>query len=210
MYLAWTIADYLSRCSADSPTPGGGSVSALAAALGITMGEMAANFTVKREKFKDVEPQVKEVLAALERTQEKVVRSIDEDSVAYEKLSGAYKLPRGTDEEKAARKSRIQEALKGAMAVPVEVVRSCVAVLVELDRLVELANPNLISDVGVSAVLAEAALRGAKLNVEINLAYLEDPDLVATTRQEVEDNARQAKELADSVLARVEKRMGKD
>jgi len=174
------------------------------------MGEMAANFTVQREKFKDVEPQVKEILAALEKTQEKMLHSIDEDSVAYEQLSATYKLPRATEEEKAARKSQIQQALKGAMAVPLEVVRSCLAVLVELDRLVELANPNLISDVGVSAVLAEAALRGAKLNVEINLAYLEEPELVASSRQEVEQSARQAKELADSVLGRVEKRIRRD
>lgn len=210
MYLESTIADYLSRCSADRPTPGGGSVSALAAALGITMGEMAANFTVKREKFKEVEPRVKEVLAALESEQEKVLRAIDEDSVAYEKLSRAYKLPRTTDEEKAARKAEIQQALKGALAVPLHLVRSCVAVLKELDRLVDVANPNLISDVGVSAVLVEAALRGAKLNVEINLAYLEDPELVASTRQEVEDNARQAGALAIAITTRVEKQIRKD
>ncbi len=204
MFLDSPIADYLSACASDSPTPGGGSVSALAAALGITMGEMAANFTVGREKFREMEPEVRAILEVLRSEGKKVARLVEEDSLAYQELSAAYKLPRITGEEKAARTKKIQQALVSAMAVPLDIVRSCLVVLKGLPRLAELANPNLISDVGVSAVLVEAALRGAKLNVEINLAYLKDRELVTNTRAQVEDDAQEASKLAAEVMVKVE------
>jgi len=197
VFINGTIRDYVDRASSDAPTPGGGSVSALAGALGVSMGCMAANFTVGRKKFRKVEVQVREILGRLDAARERLLDLTEEDSRAYGTYEEARALPRKTDVQKQTRAAAIQRAMRGAMAVPLEVVRVARAVLDDLVGLADVANPYLISDVGVSAILAEAALRGAKLNVEINLAYLKDEALVAETRRELaEARAGSAEALA--------------
>ena len=108
---------------------------------------------------------------------------MDEDTKAYASVSAAYAMPKETAEQAAARSAAIQKALVVAMDAPLRVVRTCREALTPVARLAEIANPNLISDVGVAAILAEAALRAAKLNVEINLQSLEDKALASATRR---------------------------
>ncbi len=110
-YIDDSIRKYVTDASAGSPTPGGGSVSALAGALGLTMGCMAANFTVGKKKYRDVEPLVKEQLATVEACREELLRLTDDDTKAYAEVSKAYGMPKETDEEKKARSAAIQEAL---------------------------------------------------------------------------------------------------
>ncbi len=208
MYRTGTIENYLADASAKLPAPGGGSVSALAGALGAAMAAMAANFTVGRKKFRDVEPEVAALLEELTAGVAELLELMDRDVEAYSSVSAAYGLPRDTPEHKKARAAAIQEALRVALATPLACLRRCHQLISLLDRLVEVANPNLISDVGVAAILLEAALRGARLNVEINLAWLKDPAFVETTNDEIKQAAFQARELAASVLDRVYKTMG--
>ncbi|HUU43804.1 MAG TPA: cyclodeaminase/cyclohydrolase family protein [Planctomycetota bacterium] len=208
MYRDGSIAKYLDDASAGIPAPGGGSVSAFAGALAVTMGRMAANFTVGKRKFKAVEPQVREILNRLKGLGAELLEYVDEDVEAYGVVSAAYGMPRETDAEKSARTAKIQEALVVAMAVPLATVRACVEVMRQLAALVDLANPNLISDVGVSAVLTEAALRGAKLNVDINLAFLKDETLVKGTRDEVNALATEAARILGEVTGKVEAKIG--
>jgi len=204
VYCDGSIARYLEDAAAGIPAPGGGSVSAFAAALASTMGSMAANFTVGKKKFREVEPQVKEILARLAALRERLLALTDEDVEAYGVVSAAYGMPKDTPEEKAARSAKVQEALVVAMDVPLKTVRACGQVIGELARLVDIANPNLISDVGVSAILAEAAMRGARMNVDINLAYLKDGQLVSRTRAEVEALAEEGGRTAREIVAKVE------
>ncbi len=204
MYRDGTIRKYFDDASAGIPAPGGGSVSALAGALATTMGSMAANFTVGRKKFAAVEPEAKAVLARLADLRERLLVLMDDDVAAYSVVSAAYGMPKETPGEKAARTARIQEALVVAMDAPLRTVRACAEVMRALGDLAPIANPNLLSDVGVAAVLAEAAVRGAKLNVDVNLASLADAGLVARTRAEAEGLAVEAARIMREVTESVE------
>jgi len=204
MYRDGSIRKYLEDAAAGTPTPGGGSVSAFAGALATTMGSMAANFTAGKKKFLDVEPRVKSILERLDRERETLLELMDLDVEAYGAVSAAYARPK---EEKTARSAKIQQALAAAMDVPLRTMRACLAVLHELAQLVDVANPNLISDVGVSAILAEAALRGAKLNVEINLASLTDEAAAKRTGDEIAGAAEEAARTVREVLTKVRARI---
>lgn len=205
MYRHEPLEKYLREAASSSPTPGGGSVSALVGALGTTMACMAANFTVGREKFKAVQPRVREILAECDASWDKLVNLMQADTEAYAKVSAAYGMPKATGTEKAARTAAIQEALKIALAVPLDAVRASQRVLTLVRELVDLANPNLISDVGVAAILVEAALAGAKLNVDINLAGLKDTQFVAQTRAEINAAATFAADTRREVMDKVSK-----
>lgn len=204
-YLNAKIADYLADAAAGRPTPGGGSVSAFVAALGTTMSSMAANFTVGRKKFAHVEPQAKEILTRLDVFRACLVALVDEDVAAYTVVGSAYSLPRDTEDQKAVRHAEIQKALTVAMDVPLRIMDASLGALECAAELVDIANPNLLSDAGVSAVVLDAGLRAAKLSVEVNLAGLHDRDLVSRTRDRIRDMTGRAKELRDRVLAVVEK-----
>jgi len=208
VYRTGSIEKYLADAAANLPAPGGGSVSSLAGALGASMAAMAANFTVGKKKFRDVEPEVRSILEQCEAGRTRLAELMDRDVEAYSTVSAAYGMPKETDEEKEARRAAIQDALGVALTAPLATLRQCHALLRLLGRLAETANPNLISDVGVAAILLEAALRGAKINVEINLAFLKDEAFVAQTRGEVDAAAAEAADLAASVLGRVYQKMG--
>ena len=164
---------------------------------------MAANFTVGKKKFKDVEGRVSELLEKCDAARKALLRYVDEDVAAYTHVSGAYSMPKSTPEEKAARRAAIQDALKIAMGTPTNVFRACAEVLGTLDELADLGNPNLISDVGVAAALVLGALDGAQLNVEINLASLKDEALVASTRAALEQIGPPARDAARKTLDKV-------
>ena len=208
MYLYGAIRSYVEAGTAGTPTPGGGSIAALGGALGMSMACMAANFTVGKKKFRDVEDEVKTQLDICMKARDELLRLMDEDTQAYAAVSDAYAMPRKTPEEKTARKQAIQKALVIAMDAPLKVVRVCSDALRAVAKLCDIANPNLISDVGVAAILAEAALRAAKLNVEINLKFLRDEALVGATRREIEDAAKEARGLAQGTLEKVVKEIG--
>jgi formiminotetrahydrofolate cyclodeaminase len=208
MYLYGTIRSYAEAASSGQPTPGGGSVAALAGALGMTMGCMAANFTVGKKKFKTVEPEVRQLLTACLRARDDLLALMDEDTKAYAAVSAAYALPKETPEQAATRTGMIQKALVIAMDAPLQVIRVCRSAMDPLARLAEIGNPNLISDVGVATILAEAALRAAKLNVEINLQSLEDQALSSATRSEIERSAEEARAIARKTMEKVVRAIG--
>jgi len=185
-YLERPLRTYLEDAASGRPTPGGGSVSALAGALGVTMAEMAANFTLGREQFRDVAPEVMELVTALTGVRSKLLDLMEKDIVAYGQVASAYGRPRATEEEKAARARAIQEALAVALEAPLAAMRVATEALAATRRLVEVANPNLVSDVGVAAELLWGALRGARLNVDVNLAHLKDEGLVGRFRREAD------------------------
>jgi len=211
-YLRGPLESYLDAAAAGQPTPGGGSVSALAGALGAAMAAMAANFTVGKKQFAAVEPEVKGLLGKIEAARRRLQDLAQKDTEAYAAVSAAFKMPRNTADEKAARKQAIAAACRGAMAVPLEALRGCREVLVASRRLVELANPNLITDVGVAALLLEAAAAGAALNVAVNLPTMGDAELAGSVQTELNsalaDCAKLSKETQDAVAAALTKGAG--
>lgn len=203
MYRTQTLERYLTDAASGQPTPGGGSVSALVGALAASMAAMAANFTIGKKKFAAVEHRVRAHLEKVESLRERLLQLVDEDVNAYGCVSEAFALPRVTEEQKHHRTQAIQNALVAALTVPRQIVESSCALLEVLTELVDVANPNLISDVGVAAVLAQAALKGGKLNVEINLAALKNTALVERVRNETNQAATAASRRAADVLAKV-------
>ena len=181
------VQEYLDKLAGKLPAPGGGSAAALAAALGAASAQMVASFTVGNKKYAEVEEEVQGHLDAIDAIRREMARLVDEDVTAYGGVGDAYGMPRGTDEEKAARAAAIQEALKSAAAVPMQLAEQCAALVKHLPALLEKGNTNLVSDVGVAAKLTEAACECAWLNVEVNLAWLKDEAFVSATRAETEE-----------------------
>jgi len=181
-----TVQDFVYELASASPTPGGGSASALAGAMAAAMVEMACNLTVGREKFRNVEGELQTVLARATELHHQMLAAVDEDTEAYNAVSQAYKLPKDTDEQKAARSAAIQQALRQASEVPLRVAQAAaetaqLAVLAQ-----EKANPNVASDARVARLLAEAARDGAIANVEINISSITDGKYIKWLQSELE------------------------
>ncbi len=158
----------------DSPAPGGGSVAALAGGLAAALCAMVSRLTLGREKYKDADDDMEAVRQKADAASARLLALVDEDAAAYNKVSAAFRMPKGTDEEKAARSDAIQEATKAAASTPLDTLRTT-ADLCDLCRLaVEKGNPNCITDAGVAAQLIRAAAKGAAYNVQINLSSIKD------------------------------------
>ncbi len=181
-----TVEDFISELASASPTPGGGSASALAGAMAAAMVEMACNFTVGREKFQEVEAELQTVLARAKELREKMLEAVDEDTKAYDAVSQAYKLAKTTDAEKAERTAAIQAALQHATDVPLQVAKAASETAQLALIAVEKSNPNVASDARVARLLADAAREGAIANVEINLGSIKNENYAERTREELE------------------------
>ncbi|MFO8007588.1 MAG: cyclodeaminase/cyclohydrolase family protein [Candidatus Brocadiia bacterium] len=203
MYRGQSLETYLADAAARKPAPGGGSVSAAAGALAAAMSEMSANFTVGNEKYADVQQEVAAILDELATRRDELLELVDRDVEAYGAVDAAYSMPRESDQQKEERRGAIQQALRKAMAAPFDIMHQCVGVARLADRLVEIGNRNLITDVGVSAILAGAACAAARLNVEVNLKFLKDPDLARETTAEMDEMSREVHECRERVCARV-------
>lgn len=202
------LLGYLSDAAAAQATPGGGSVAAMAGALASTMASMAAGFTAGREKFKDVQPEIEASIARLAEVRERLLDLAHDDMEAYETIMAAYRLPKGTDEEQAARRSAIRQATKASLGAVEQVLGACGEVIRISRRLVEIANPNLVSDVGVSAELALGAARAAWINAEVNLAGYTDEADARAVRSRVEAAVADAERTAGEVRAAVMRKLG--
>lgn len=201
----WTLAQYLGRLASDSPTPGGGSVAALVAALGAGLGSMVAAFTVGREKYAAVEEDVRAILDGLGTEGQALLDLVQADMNAYGAFRAAYSRPK----DDPGRPEAIQEALRASLAVPVAVLESALRVARLLPELLEKGNPNLISDVGCAAALLEGAAEAAYMNVAVNLPSISDRGFAADTATRSESllaELRQiCRQVAEDTLVRLRK-----
>jgi formiminotetrahydrofolate cyclodeaminase len=184
------VDDLLQAFRSPDPTPGGGSAAALAGAIGASLLAMVAGLPKSRAA---TEEDVERLQAAGRRCAAiagDLTTLVDRDSEAYDLVVGAYKQPKGTDEEKAARSAAIQKAMRAAIAAPLDVMRACAAAAEQGVVVAALGNPSASSDVRVGFELLGAGLRGAKLNVEINLGSVKDAAYVETVRRDVEEFER--------------------
>jgi len=174
MFRERSLDRFLDELASKAPVPGGGSVAALSGALAAGLVSMVCNLTVGKEKYADVEDDIKALLARSEELRERLIGLLEADAQVYTKVSAAYKMPRQNEEEKRARAEAIQAALKDATEIPMKVAEACVEILDLCIPVAEKGNIRAVSDVGVAALMAEAGLRGAALNVLINLGAIED------------------------------------
>jgi len=168
-----------------TPTPGGGTASALAGATAAALVEMVCGLTIGRERFAAVQEEVHRARERAMTLRARLMALAEEDAAAFSALSAAYRLPKGTDEERAARAEAIQQALRAATEVPLRTAEAAAEVARLACLLVEKGNPNAASDAGVAALLAEAATQGASLNVCTNLQGLRDADFARRAREHV-------------------------
>jgi len=203
-YRGERLEKYLDDLAAKLPSPGGGSVVALAGALGVGLLSMVSNFTLGKEKYRESEEEIKKILKRSENLRERLTKMVDEDIGAYGSVSRAYELPRTSDREREVRSMSIQKACKDALVVPLEVARYCVEALDLARRLVEIGNVRLVSDVGVAAGLLEAALKGAELNVKINLKVIEDRRFVEEKKKVIASLVSNRIKIRDEILKKTE------
>jgi glutamate formiminotransferase / formiminotetrahydrofolate cyclodeaminase len=165
---------FVAAVAADTPTPGGGSVSALAGALAAALGEMVSRLTLKKKNFAEHHAAAQSSLARLAELREKLLDNIDRDAESYEAVMAAYKLPKGTDEEKTARAKAIEGASKHAAEVPLETAELAAEIIRIVESLRGITIPQAASDLAVAISLAKAALAGAIENVHANLPSIQD------------------------------------
>lgn len=178
---------------------GGGAAAAHAAALGAALGEMFARLVGRKGAQEDAAAEAREALQELTELRARLTDAVDEDAAAFAEVLGARKMPRGTEEERRARANAVEAALKGAANVPLEVARDAVRVGEILETLAELGDPAWLSDAGVGAQLAHAAVAGARYNVLVNVRGLEDEEFAAEHRARADDLLERAREIAARV-----------
>lgn len=195
-YSTMALADLLDAFASDAPVPGGGSASAAAGALGASLLLMVAGMTKTRSGAPEETADLAEAAARLRPLRDRLAALVDRDAEAYEAVVAAFRLPKGTDAEKAARTAAIQAATMTATEAPLDTMRACRDALRHAVIVARNGNPNAASDVGVALELLAAGLKGAALNVNINLGSLADQAVADRMRWEREDLERTAAEEA--------------
>jgi formiminotetrahydrofolate cyclodeaminase len=197
------LRDLLAAFSSPDPTPGGGSASALASAVGASLLMMVAALEKTRNGSDDDRAALASMSTALADIRERLTAAIDSDTAAYDQVVNAYKLPKATPDEQRARKAAIQHALHGATDVPLTVMRLSARACERAATIAAHGHRAAASDIGVAVALLRAGLHGAGLNVEINLGSLVDAAYVEATRAEaarLAARAAQAAGEADALL----------
>jgi formiminotetrahydrofolate cyclodeaminase len=181
-----SLTDYLARTASGDPLPGGGSSAALNAALAAALTEMVARLTIGRKNFEAVDSEMRAVADQAAALRQKLTRDIDRDSDAYTQVLKAYRLPKSTAPEKAARALAIQDAFRQAALVPLGVARDALQAMTLGRQVIARGNPNAASDGAAGVLAARAAVRTAAYNVKINLGSIQDEAFTAGLRAEAD------------------------
>jgi formiminotetrahydrofolate cyclodeaminase len=201
------LSTFLDDLASGEPTPGGGSAAALAGALGAALAAMVARLTVGRKRYVDVDAPMQAVLAEAEALRGRLTGLAAEDAQAYEQVRAAYRLPKETGEQQAARQAAVQAAMRAASLTPLQTMHAALAVLRLLEQAATLGNVNAATDGAVGALLAQAGLAGAALNVRVNLGGIDDPAFAAESEQTVAALQAEAAAIVARILAAVEARL---
>ena len=185
-----TLTDFANETASESPAPGGGSISAYCGALGISLGAMVANLSAHKrgwdEKWEDFSSWAKKGI----EYQKKLLELVDEDTNAFNNIMNAFRLSQDTEKDKEKRKKAIQEATKHAILTPFQVMKTAFSSMEVMKEMVNIGNPNSVTDAAVGALCARTAVIGAFLNVKINCGDCED-------KQFVEDILKKAQKIVD-------------
>lgn len=179
MYTDQPLQDYLHALASEQSTPGGGSAAALSGAMGAALASMVCRLTLGKEAYAGVRQEIEELLRRAENLRSRFQQLFQGDIEAYGRLSASYKLPRETSEERAARSAAIQEQLVEAALVPLEVAERAAELVQCCQRIAEIGNAAVLSDVAIGAILASGAGEGAALLVRFNLRAMKNDELVA-------------------------------
>lgn len=207
MYINKPLENFLEDTASGTPTPGGGSVAALVGSLGAALLCMVANFTVGKPKYKIVEKDVKEILKKAEELKNNLSALIQEDVEAYGKFAQASKMPKETPQMKKKRAQALQKALKEAAEVPWRTAEASFQVIELGQKLLPKGNPNLVTDIAVGVLLAEAALQSAVVNVEINLSFIKDEEYKKEKSKSLSRISSRAFQMKNEVVEKIQKKL---
>lgn len=185
MLIDKTLTDFLDELASNSPAPGGGSTAALMGSMAAALLEMVCSLTIDKPDFEEHWEELEAKQSELAKIRDELTQLIDKDTEAFNQVMAAFKLQKETEEQKAERREKIQAAFKVAAEVPMQTAIQSSKILTFAPYIAQNGNPNAASDVGVAASAALAALRGAALNVRINLGSIKDPELVQKLSAEI-------------------------
>jgi methenyltetrahydrofolate cyclohydrolase len=205
MYIDETLQHYLDDLASARPTPGGGSTAALSGAMGAALASMVCRLTIGKAAYAAVQPEIEELLKRTEHLRLRFQQLIQEDIEAYGRLSACFKLPRETNEERATRTVAIQKQLVEAALVPLEVAERAAELVQCCERIIEIGNATVLSDVATGAILASSAGEGAALMVRINVQALKDDELA----DELRERLNRALTVIANGIQRVTSRVGR-
>lgn len=191
-----SIDEFTARLASSEPVPGGGSASAVAAALGASLVTMVGSLTTGRPKYVDHEPMLAWAIETGRSLSDRFLALADEDADAYAGFAAALKMPRDTEADIATRTQAMQTAARRASEVPLRCLEACLDLVGAAEALAGRSNPNAASDVDVAALLGEAAARGAAANVLINLPSTGDPEFEGATTARVTEVLAAIEDLA--------------
>ncbi|MCL2125636.1 MAG: cyclodeaminase/cyclohydrolase family protein [Oscillospiraceae bacterium] len=194
-----TCKDFVDILASKAAVPGGGGASALVGALGMALGTMVGNLTVGKKKYADVETDMYAAMEKAEALQSELLLMVDEDAVAFEPLSKAYGIPK----EDPTREKVMEDALRIATAAPMDVMRACARAIDIIVEFAEKGSQLAISDAGVGAAFARAAIIGASFNVYINTKAMTDREYAGKVNAEAEALLNEYVEKAEVIVAKV-------
>jgi formiminotetrahydrofolate cyclodeaminase len=201
-------ARFLDELASAAPTPGGGGAAAVMGAMGAALISMVANLTIGKKGHEAVEADMRGLLVESEALRTRMTAMVEGDALAFDALMAAYKLPKASDAEKAARGIAIQAGLVAATQAPLDCARAAAEGVRLAARAVEHGNPNVISDVGVGVLASAAALRSAALNVRINAPQIKDRVFADRALTELDALLAECVPLAERIHERVQARLG--
>jgi len=201
------INNFLDELASNSPTPGGGSVAALAGALGAALISMVGNLTIGKKKYEGVEEDFKKIISSSEKLRYELSQLIEEDVKAFNNFMATYKMPKETEDEKRMKSEKIQEALVEAARIPLKTAYKCLDIMILSQVVAEKGNINVVSDAGVAVLMAEAALESAILNVKINLRMIKDEKVRTELSSSIKEILVKEKGQKEKVLEIVEQKI---
>lgn len=195
-----TIEEFAKVAASDAPAPGGGSVAAAAGSLAAALAEMVANLTIGKEKYAEAENEMRELAEKGQAIREKLIADIQRDSSSFNLYMAALRMPKDTEEEKAARREAMQRGLKEAAVVPLSVAETAAEIFPLAEAAVARGNANAVTDGLVSAMMARTAVLSALLNVKINLNSIKDEAFRADMEKQVKGLEKTASEYEAKIL----------
>ncbi len=205
--LGMDLRAFANETASESPAPGGGSISAYVGSLGVSLATMVANLSAHKREWDDRWEEFSKWAQQGQQLKDALLKLVDEDTAAFNAIMASFRLPKGTADEKALRSEAIQAATRHAIDVPMEVMRLSMNSFKVIQAMAESGNPNSVTDAGVGALCARAAVHGAFLNAKINAGSLKDREYVAETLAEGEALIAKANEMEAAILKLVHEKI---
>lgn len=205
--LQMSLRSFANETASESPAPGGGSISAYVGALGVSLGTMVANLSAHKRAWDDRWEEFSEWAERGQQLKDALLHLVDEDTAAFNAILTAFRLPKGSEEEKQQRQEAIQQATQRAIEVPFRIMERAIESFEVIQAMAETGNPNSVTDAGVGALCARAAVRGAFLNVQVNAGDLENSAYVEDILARGAEYLRLAEERERAVMVIVQEQL---